>query len=246
LNFLWDTNILFLPAVLCKESLEFFRKGTTLKTSKEKLERSELYQELNSARNLEEPVVFSPLFPTSEKAVSFICVLEEVTEDAVYFKNPFPLNLVGKIAQCSGFTIFSRMYLIRADKIESQGTLIKFPLPDFALHNQMRTEQRTPFSPKLKNHILIKHPFDQGTTLKRRLLDLSNGGLSFCAPQESAFIQVGRVLPTVKVIVSEKVVLETKAQIVYAKKIIDTTLESPMGLLQVGLKFLDQQGQATH
>jgi c-di-GMP-binding flagellar brake protein YcgR len=222
-----------------KESRICFRKGTTLKTSKEKLERSELYQELNAVRIQEEPVVFSPLFQAGEKQVSFICTLEDVTEDAVFFKNPFPLELVKKIQSCIEFTIFSKMYLIRSEKVESQGTLLKFPLPDFALHKQMRIEQRTSFSPKLKNHILIKHPFDQGTTLRRRLLDLSSGGLSFCAPKESAFIQVGRSLPEVKVVVANNVVQTSKAQIVYAKRIIDTTLDSPATLMQVGIKFID-------
>jgi hypothetical protein len=210
-----------------------------LKTSKSKLERSELYKELNEVRLLEEPVVFSPIFPASEKQVSFICNLEEVTEEFLTFKNPFPLELVKWIEKCEGFTIFSRMYLIRAEKIESQGTLVKFPVPDFAMHNQLRTEQRTTYSPKLKNHVLIKHPFDNGTVLKRRLLDLSSGGLSFCAPKESAFIKVGRLLPEVKVIINQQNVQNSPAQIVYAKKIIDTTLEPHATLLQVGLKFTE-------
>jgi hypothetical protein len=238
---------------LCNEGLNYFLKGITVKTSnefnprdtqqREKLQRTELYEVLNQAKISEEPIVFSPLFSSTEKQVSFISVLEEISEDFIFFKNPVPLNLIAKFSECTGYTMFVRTYLLQSEKIQSQGTMLKFPIPEYAQQNQMRTEERTYYSSKLKNYVLIKHPFDQGTTLKRRLLDISKGGLSFCAPVESAFIRVGRSLPLVKVYISDKLFLETSAQIVYSKKIIDTTTETPTSLVQVGLKFPNPQLQ---
>ncbi|MCA2959934.1 MAG: PilZ domain-containing protein [Silvanigrellales bacterium] len=198
------------------------------------LSREEIMEVIGLAREREEPVVLSPY----GLDVSFFCVIADVTPEHVVLKNPIPASLAVRAREASEYGLFCRMYQLRADHLEPFGTFVKFPLPEFAELNKARQLERVHFAAKENSIVEIQHPFDTSTMLRRRVFDLSSGGMSFRARRKTPFIQPGRVLPSCQIYLQGLPYEKRRARVVYVKQIIDVNAHS---FYQVGVQFIDAE-----
>jgi len=202
------------------------------------LTRDEIIEVVSLAREREEPVVLSP----QGMDVSFFCVVSDVTPEHVVLKNPIPTGMAHRVREVSDFGLFCRMYLLKADRLEPYGTLIKFPLPDFAELNQARQLERVHFAAKENAVVEMQHPFDSSTMLRRRVFDLSSGGMSFRARRKTPFIQPGRILPSCQIYLQGLPYEKRRGRVVYVKQIIDVNAHS---YYQVGVRFIEAEEEET-
>ncbi|MEY4066273.1 MAG: hypothetical protein RIR26_2481, partial [Pseudomonadota bacterium] len=100
---------------------------------------------------------------------------------------------------------------------------------------QSRSEQRKIFSAHDRAEVVIVHPFDGGTVLRRRLYDLSKGGLSFRARTQTRLMQPGRVFAKLEIIQSGKGSEIKTGRVVYIKQIFE---ENGRHYYQVGVQFI--------
>ena len=196
------------------------------------LTRDEIVDVVGLAREREEPVVLSP----QGLDVTFFCVVLDVSSDHVILRNPIPPEMAAKLESVRGYGLFCRMYLLRAARIEPYGTQIRFPLPDFAELNQARQLERVHFAAKENAVVEIQHPFDSSTVLRRRVFDLSSGGMSFRARTRTPFVQSGRILPSCQIFLQGLPYEKRRGRVVYVKQIIDVNAHS---YYQVGVQFVE-------
>ena len=201
------------------------------------LGRDEIVEIMSLAKEREEPVVLSP----NGMGISFFCLIADVTPEHVSLRNPIPPQMAPLADAASEFSLFCRMYLMKFEKLEPYGTLLRFPLPDHAALNQARQEERVYFSAKENAVVEIQHPFDPATVLRRRVFDLSKKGMSFRSKTASPFLQAGRRLPLCQIYLQGLPYEKRQGQIVYVKGIIDVNMKS---YFQVGVQFLDDDEES--
>jgi hypothetical protein len=170
--------------------------------------------------------------------VSFFCVVADVTPEHVVLRNPIPATMATRSRAVREFGLFCRMYQLRADRVEPYGTLLKFPIPEFAELNQARQLERVHFAAKENAIVEIQHPFDSSTVLRRRVFDLSSGGMSFRARRKTPFIQSGRLLPSCQIYLQGLPYERRRGRVVYVKQIIDVNAHSSY---QVGVQFIEAE-----
>ena len=197
------------------------------------LTKEEIIEIMSLAKEREEPLVLSPM----GMRVSFFCLMVDLNTDYITFKNPIPYELAPNIREASEFGLFCRMYQLKSKSLEPYGTLLRFPLPDFASLNQSRQEERVYFAAKEKAVVEITHPFDPGTVIRRRVFDLSKKGMSFRARTSTPFIQPNRLLPSCQIYLQGLPYDKKRGRIVYVKQIFDVNVKS---YYQVGVKFIEE------
>lgn len=196
------------------------------------IERKEIARLLRESYEREEPLVFSP----SGVAISFFCLIRELTDTEVLLQNPVHPELAHAVMQSEQFFVFCRSYRIEIQRFSPRGQDLVFEIPEKAYLSQERTKARTYYSEKDRAHVMISHPFDKDAEIRRKLIDTSEGGLSFRASKMTAFIQPGRTLPRLRLFVRGQLVSERSGNIVYVTRIVDPAGES---YHQVGVQFAD-------
>lgn len=193
-------------------------------------DKQEVIESLVEALNCEEPLILSP----QDTPISMFCELTSVEDDFVLLRNPIPPLLAPYVMFASSYNLFCRSFWIKSRKLEPHGREVKFFLESFGNKDIQRTLARQTFSERDRAFVEIRHPFDKATTLRRRIFDLSAGGLSFRARRQTPFMQPPRFLPELRVFVNNEIVDTHAGHIVYVKQIIDETGESHF---QVGVRF---------
>jgi hypothetical protein len=196
--------------------------------------KAEILHLLQESYEREEPLVFSP----SGVAISFFCLIREIEGDTVILQNPVKPAMAKDVMNSEQFFVFCRSYRIEALDFSPQGQDLSFRVPPAAHLSQERTKERTYYSEKDDAHIMIAHPFDKGTVIRRKLIDTSEGGLSFRARKMTSFIASGRTLPSLRMVVRGEDLGERSGTIVYVTRIVDPSGDS---YHQVGVQFADRQ-----
>jgi hypothetical protein len=203
------------------------------------INRHEIRRILQESFAREEPVVFSP----SGVATSFFCLIKDINNDEVVLRNPIKPSLAHAVMNSDLYYIFCRSFKIEALNFSPRGLDLVFSIPESAQLSQERTKERTYYSEKDDAHVIIGHPLDKETEIRRKLIDFSEGGLSFRARKMTSFIQSGRSLPKLKVYCRGQLVTERSGTIVYAAKIVDSSGET---YHQVGVQFTDTDTEERH
>lgn len=208
----------------------------TAEKTERSLTREEIFDVALESLRREEPVVLSPM----ERGVSFFCMLSEVDPNWMTLRNPVPPEIIHSVLSAESFGLFCKAYWLQTDKLTPHGTFLRFALPETAVLGNARNAERVYFSPRDNAVVEIQHPFDPGTILRRRVFDLSEGGLSFRARIHTPFIQPGRLLPSCQVFIQGHAKVRHKGRVVYVKRIIDLGGQS---YFQVGVQFstLDEE-----
>jgi hypothetical protein len=205
----------------------------------ERLGRDSIVEFLALAKEREEPVVLSP----QGLNTSFFCLVTDVSHLYLTLRNPIPPEKVPLLNTVESYALFCRSYLLVAKKLEPFGTLVRFPVPDFAALNQARQMERVHFSAKENVVVEIQHPFDPATVLRRRVFDMSKGGLSFRSRTKNPFIQPGRILPSCQIFLQGLPYERKRGRIVYVKQIIDL---NSCDYYQVGVQFIEEDEDLSH
>jgi hypothetical protein len=206
-------------------------------TSRLKIGREEMIEILKVAASRDEPAVLTP----KGLAASFFCPILSVSEEEVIVLSPIPPEMAEKVVSSPGFVLFCRSYKIEADKLSPKGKGLVFSIPREAELSQGRNDERVYAEGSNDNYILIKHPYDKGTEIKRQLIDTSKGGFSFRARKITSLIQTGRVLNGVRIFIDGSLVSTRNGKIVYVTRIIDSLGSSSF---QVGVKFTESISEA--
>jgi hypothetical protein len=208
------------------------QKNSNEAASPSVISKREIQQLLQESFDREEPLVFSP----SGTATSFFCLIRDLNENEVVIRNPIKPSTAHAVVASDKFFIFCRSYKIEAMRFSPRGQDFVFQIPDQAILSQERTKKRSYYSDRDEAHVLITHPFDTGTEIRRKLIDASEGGLSFRAKEMTSFVQKGRVLPKIRIFIRNELTAERAGMIVYAAKIVDHHGDS---YHQVGVQFSD-------
>lgn len=196
------------------------------------LSREDIYPIILSAISREEPFILTP----KGQLISFFCEVVEIKNYTLIIKNPIPAIHAPFVTTAESYSLFFRQYWMTFDHIKSHGKNILVEIPEQINVGQSRNEERIYFSNKENVNIVIPHPFDKGTFLKRKVIDLSSGGLSFRAKFRTLLIQPGRILNHFKIHKSENEIIEQSGKVVYLKQIVDL---SGQNHFQVGVQFND-------
>jgi len=113
--------------------------------------------------------------------------------------------------------------------------LIKIPLEIHRMQN--RIEERTYFSTKDNVYATILHPFDSGTIIKRKVLDLSESGMSIRSRFRTKLMEPGRIFQEIKIYKNDNILIQKKAKVIYLKQIVDL---QGMAQFQVGMQFIEE------
>ena len=102
---------------------------------------------------------------------------------------------------------------------------------------QNRIEERTYFSTKDNVYATILHPFDSGTIIKRKVLDLSESGMSIRSRFRTKLMEPGRIFQEIKIYKNDNILIQKKAKVIYLKQIVDL---QGMAQFQVGMQFIEE------
>lgn len=179
-----------------------------------------------------QPLILSP----RGKSVSFLCTPVGMTEDAVLFKNSIPVDVLPDIVTSTEFTLVCKDFQLVSAALFAHGTEIRFPMHHISLLPQSRADERTIFATTDEAEVIIRHPFDAGTILHRRLYDLSSGGLSFRARAHTKLMQPGRIFADMTITIKNAENLKRQGRVVYIKQIFE---ENGGHFHQVGVQFIN-------
>ncbi|MEY3903074.1 MAG: hypothetical protein RL189_2380 [Pseudomonadota bacterium] len=194
--------------------------------------RSEFEKVYGELINTKQPLIMTP----RGKSVSFLCTPAGITEDAVLFKNSIPVDILPEIITSTEFTLVCKDYQLVSAALFAHGTEIRFPTHHISLLPQSRADERSVFSVDDEAEVSIRHPFDAGTTLTRRLYDMSNGGLSFRSRIHTKLMQPGRIFSQMSVKIKNRQTLTKQGRVVYIKQIFE---ENGHHFHQVGVQFIN-------
>lgn len=180
-----------------------------------------------------QPIILSP----KGKSMSFLCTPISCTDEAIIFKNSIPIDVLPEVVTSTEFTATCGDYQIVSAALFAHGTDIRFPTHHISLLRQSRKEDRFIFPAEANAEIHITHPFDSGSMLKRRMYDISSGGLSFRSHAQTRLMQPGRIFQNIKIRQPNKADETRTCRVVYVKKIFE---ENSHSYHQVGVQFLDQ------
>lgn len=178
------------------------------------------------------PLILSP----RGKSVSFLCTPVGLLEEAVVFKNPIPVDILPDIVTSTEFTLVCKDFQLNSAALFAHGTDIRFPMHHISLLPQSRADERIVFSADEEAEIIIKHPFDAGTMLTRRLYDMSSGGLSFRGRNYTKLMQPGRIFSQLTIKIKNREQITRQGRVVYIKQIFE---ENGHNFHQVGVQFIN-------
>ncbi|NBX18151.1 MAG: PilZ domain-containing protein [Proteobacteria bacterium] len=179
-----------------------------------------------------QPLVLSP----KGKSVSFLCTPTGILDEAVTFHNSIPVDFLPEVVTSTEFTLVCKNYQLVSAALFAHGTDIRFPTHHISLLPQSRADERLVFSSQDEAEIVITHPFDGGTSLTRRLYDMSKGGLSFRARSQTKLMQPGRVFSKMTIKIKGRETSVMQGRVVYVKQIFE---ENSHNFYQVGVQFIN-------
>lgn len=194
-----------------------------------KIAFSEAISEIIKSR---QPIILSP----KGKSMSFLCTPVSCDDETIVFKNSIPIDILPEVVTSTEFTATCGDFQVVSAALFAHGTDIRFPTHHISLLRQSRKEDRFVFPGDANAEIEIAHPFDSGTVLKRRLYDISTGGLSFRSHAQTRLMQPGRIFSQICIRQPQKPDENRSCRIVYVKRIFE---ENSQSYYQVGVQFLE-------
>ncbi len=175
-----------------------------------------------------EPILFNI------ENVSFVGTIVSVNDDSVVIEHPIGPEYAHWAAGLSTMSLSCKSYLMQECKFQIVGRNIRFLLPEFADRIQDRMHERTNFIGDDENYVLLKHPIDADTFLRRRLFDLSEGGFSFRSTTQSKLMVPNRHLPNIEIHVRDCPPARYAGRVIYVRKILELAAEMSF---QIGVQF---------
>ena len=133
-----------------------------------------------------------------------------------------------------------QMIRFQADRIDTDGQLIVFPLKAMSVIEETRQSERFPFTAEERVVCELLNPFDGETRIFKNVMDMSATGLSMRTRFESKLFAPGTSIPEIKVLIDGKPYSAVSGTIVYNRKLMT---HKGRIRLQVGIKFDEKYGE---
>lgn len=156
-------------------------------------------------------------------------------------KNTVPLDYIKNLAHKFTFTISIPMFQITTTTFRGDGINFIFPIDKIEKVKASRAFHR--FKPTTsQSWFSYQNPYDGTTKYKKKILTISEGGLSFETTMQSALIHPNQHFTQGVVLINNKIVGQTSFTTVYMKQHFNMNSHEQF---RVGVKFDSQLPQIT-
>lgn len=191
---------------------------------------------LNNAMRTRTPVFFSG----DGTDITFETRMKKIDSERVILENSVRPEFISRVAQSKRFMIQVQMIRFQADRIDSDGQHIVFPLKAMSVIEETRQSERFPFTAEERVICELLNPFDAETRIFKNVMDMSATGLSLRTRFESRLFSPGTTIPEIKVLIDGKLYSAVTGTIIYNRKLM--THRGRLRL-QIGIKFDEKGGE---
>ena len=176
------------------------------------------------------------LFAAAGLNAGFQSYILKSSDTEITIANTIPPEYITRITAAKSFTLQLDMSLLSSQQIRSDGVNIVIPRDTLEIINDHRRSTRRLLSEKHEALIELINPIDGRTVLKKRLIDISDHGLSFRNINNSLLFQAGQDLSKITVKLKDKNLFYHGAKVVYNRRFFTADGRS---FYQVGLEFTE-------
>lgn len=188
---------------------------------------------------LKQPIVLS----TDQTNISFLTFITKIENQNIYLHNSVPLNLIKAVIKSQSSSLTFQDFSLKGENLTGDGKYIIFKPIDLVTFDETRLEQRSSFQSWQKVFLEFTNPIDKRTKFKRKILDLSNSGLSFESFYDSLLFKKGNQLLNVFLSIENKKIRSFDATIIYQKQLynFDHKMRYQVGLKLENLRDLEDE-----
>ena len=166
--------------------------------------------------------------------ITFQTHILKVESTHVALENRVPPRFIRSVMASKGFSLQARMVRFQADRLETDGECLIFPLGEKAMIEETRQSERFSFSVDERVVVEILNPFDSETKLTKTVMDMSATGMSLRTTFESELFKPDTYLPHLRVLIDGEPYTQAKGRVIYTRRMLDLTGQLRV---QVGIKF---------
>lgn len=158
------------------------------------------------------------LFAASGLNVGFQSYILKSSDTEITIANTIPPEYITRLTAAKTFTMQLDMSLLSSQEIKSDGVNIVIPRDTLKFISDHRRSTRRLLAEKHEAFIELVNPIDGRTFLKKRLIDISDHGLSFRNINNSLLFQAGQDLAKITVKLKDKNLFYKGAKVVYNRR----------------------------
>lgn len=148
-------------------------------------------------------------------------------------KNTIPLDHIHHLAHKSSFMLSIPLVNVHTTAFSGDGVDFIFPINRIEkIHSVRQFHRVKPVNAQV--WFLYTNPYDGQTSFKKKVLTISEGGLSFESTFQSFLLYPGQKFPASTILLNDKVIGSTSFKTVYIKQHFDHNTQEKF---QVGVKF---------
>ena len=151
---------------------------------------------------------------------SFATYILSQADRTLQIKNTVPLDFIHEVVYQRGFQLAFPETNFHTSHLGGNGVDFLFMIEEVQNVQSLRRHQRKDYSTK-KAYVEYRNPYDQKTLFAKKIITLSEGGMSFETLYPSLLLYPGQQFAQGKITVDGKVVKEAGFRIVYCKKYFD-------------------------
>ena len=176
----------------------------------------------------------------SDLKFSFATYILRQDQDTLTLKNTVPLEHIHEVIYQEKFQLALPDIQLFTEKLAGDGVDFLFKIQGGKSFSSSRKFERARTESMTRAYIQYKNPYDQQTIYQKKVVTLSEGGLSFETNAPSLLLYPGQDFADVKIHVDGHLVRQGTIQLVYCKKYFDTESREKY---QVGAMFLSGDGE---
>jgi hypothetical protein len=179
-----------------------------------------------------------PVFLSCDRlTIAFQSLCVNYIDHNLVIKNVIPIDLISEFLESTKFYLQISMHRFYTEHLLSDGKDILFPIEHFSDAAMVRHSMRNYV---LENENVIfefLNPYDLLTVVRKKVLDLSDTGLSLALNFDSELFQKDQIFENIKIYQREKKIMEKgKCQVVYKRPLMNEKGEL---IYQAGIKFMN-------
>ena len=162
------------------------------------------------------------ILSTEDTQYSFLTFVEQKHGDTLFLHNSIPSFIIKKAMKSeTNYLTFPR-FALKCTKLETDGKYLLANPKEVIDYSETREEERLSFQKGEKVTIRLVNPYDKKTMIVKRILDISNSGLSFENHFNSLLFSPGEHLENIEIQVNGSTTKTADAKVVYNRKLFDT------------------------
>ena len=167
--------------------------------------------------------------------ILFQAEISKISEDSIYLKNPISYNIISKFRNSKEFSIKISLLNLIVDNITTTGNELKLFIKKIINIKNLRQYERFFFSIEDNATCEILNPYDNMTVLTKKVIEMSQGGLSIQNETDSKLFSPGQIFKNIKLSINDKLDKTRNIEIIYSQTL---QLLSGKTIKQTGCKFI--------